>query len=181
MAKAMLLLGTGLRMASRVQKTRAQNDADARATQRNAEIAEQQGYDERAAAAKKAAERRRDVKQRLATQTSLLAADGQSVDTGQAMDLSQDLFNRGEYLADLDQAAGDRAFESAQDEADFERKAGRRRINARSRSSLLSMAGDVYQGYRGMQGQGGGEEEGPVDLLRRDRSRSRYGNRYRMY
>ena len=175
---ALMAIGTGLRVAARSQRTRAQNDADARAAQRNAEIAEQQGYDERAAAAKKAAERRRDVKQRLATQTSLLAADGQAVDTGQAMDLSQDLFNRGEYLADLDQAAGDRAFESAQDEANFERKIAKRRIRGRSRTSLLNMAGDVYQGFSGMQGQGGGDEEGPVNLLRRDRGRSRYGNYY---
>ena len=145
----LFLAGMGLRAGAQARRTRAMNEADAKATRRNAEIAEQQGFDERAAAARKASERRRDVKQRLATQTSLLAADGQAVDTGQAMDLSQDLFNRGEFLADLDQAQGDRAFENAQDEAEFIRKAGKNRIKGRSRSSLLTMAGDAAGGlYR---------------------------------
>lgn len=117
--------------------------AEKRAAEHNARILEQQAHDEQAAAALKAKERRKDTASKSATQTALLAADGQAVDTGAALLLNEELQNRGEFLADLDQQEGDRIANTKRKQAGFERQSGRARAKAAKRQSLLSATSSV--------------------------------------
>lgn len=135
------VISTGLAVAGGIAQSNAQNKADAKAAQHNINVLNQQAHDDKAAAALKAAERRKDTRQRVGSQTALLAAEGQSVDSGDALRLTQDVQQRGDFLADLDQAEGDRLARAKLADADFIRKSTNRRIKSRSRMSLLNAAG----------------------------------------
>ena len=135
-----MIAGAGLKMIGQTAETNARNDAEHRAATHNATVLEQQAHDDRAAAALKAAERRRDTRGRVGTSTALLAADGQATDDGDGFRLIKDLQDRGDFLADLDLEDGERLARNKRADARFTEQSADRKIKSRSRNSLLTSA-----------------------------------------
>lgn len=109
------LVGTGLGVASSVAQGNAeatnirnQGIAQQQAAERNALILERQAQEDRAAASLKAVEKQKQTRRALASQTALLAAQGQDTTSGQPLLLADQLQQRGDYLADLERAEGER-------------------------------------------------------------------------
>ncbi len=144
---ALTLISTGFSIVGGLMEAKAQNEADAEAAQHNADVLNQQAHEDKAAASLQARERRRDTRQRIGTQTALLAADGQAVDEGDALRLQQDMQQRGDFLADLDEEEGERLAFAKQKDAQFGLDSSRRRIKSRGRTSLLNAATTGVGGF----------------------------------